>query len=129
MIRVAIFSCPKVTNKMGCSSSDCLDELRNRQGSYTTYDSSENLELIGMINCPGCPAEIDSQRIINQIQYLSKFKVNKIHFTNCMSLYCAFRYNYQVLIEGRFPNIEIVQGKYETVALSCSSKPLASGMM
>ncbi|EHQ91081.1 CGGC domain-containing protein [Desulfosporosinus youngiae] len=129
MTNIAIFSCPKVTNKLGCSGSDCLDELRNRLGPYEIYDSSESLEMIGVINCPGCPAEADSERIINQVQYLLKFKVEKIHFTNCLSFYCAFRYNYQVLIEGKFPNIEVVQGKYESAVLSCIPKSLNSVKM
>lgn len=124
MTNIAIFSCPKVTNKLGCSYSDCLGELKNRRGPYKIYNRSQNLELVGIINCPGCPAETNPERVINQIQYITKFEVEKIHFTNCMSFYCAFRYNYQILIEGRFPSIEVVQGKYETVALSCISKPL-----
>ncbi|WP_088227410.1 CGGC domain-containing protein [Desulfosporosinus sp. FKB] len=129
MTNIVIFSCPKVTKKLGCSCSDCLNELRNGKGPYKIYDSSRNLELVGIINCPGCPAEIDPERIIVQIQYLLKFNVNKIHFTNCLSFYCAFRYNYQVLIEGKFPDIEVVQGKYETVSLSCVPKPLISQTM
>ncbi|MDQ7093761.1 CGGC domain-containing protein [Desulfosporosinus sp. PR] len=129
MTNIVIFSCPKVTNKLGCSCSDCFNELKNRTGAYEIYNSFQKLELIGMINCPGCPAETAPERIVSQIRYLDKFNVDKIHFTNCMSLYCAFRYNYQVLIEGKFPRIEIVQGKYEAAALSCVSEPLVQQKM
>ncbi|MCR4435094.1 MAG: CGGC domain-containing protein [Clostridiales bacterium] len=113
MANIVIFCCPKVTNKLGCSCAECLKEMRSRKGSYERYKNSQCLDLVGIINCPGCPSQSGSERIIQVMEHLMGFDVDKIHFTNCMSFFCAFRYEYQLLLECRFPGIEVILGKYE----------------
>lgn len=110
MAKISIFSCPKVTRKLGCSNAQCLYDMRNRIGSFEQYAKNSEAELVGVASCPGCPTETVPERIINQMLNLTDFDVDAIHFANCLDTFCAFRYRYQTLIQRNFPNIKIVSG-------------------
>jgi predicted metal-binding protein len=108
--KISIFCCSKVTHKLGCSSTQCLYDMKNRTGLFERYSRDEGVELVGLVNCPGCPTQIAPDRIINQIVNLTEFDVEVIHFTNCMSTFCAYRHEYKSLIERNYPDIEVVLG-------------------
>lgn len=110
MVKISIFCCSKITHKLGCSCAQCLYDLSNRTGSFERYAKDEKVEVVGLVNCPGCPSEIEPMRMIYQIDNLAEFQVHAIHFTNCMNTYCTFRYEYQSLIQRNFPGIEVILG-------------------
>ena len=110
MKKICIFCCSKVTHKLGCSSAQCLYDLKNRTGEFERYIHDNEVELVGLVNCPGCPTQIAPDRIINQIDYLTEFQVEAIHFTNCINTYCAYRYEYKSLIEMHYPDVEVIMG-------------------
>ena len=108
MTKISIFCCSKVTHKLGCSSTQCLYDLKNRTGSFERYSGYKEVELVGLVNCPGCPAQIAPDRIINQIENLIEFHVEAIHFANCMNTFCAFRSEYKALIQRNYPEITVI---------------------
>ncbi len=109
-MKISMFCCSKVTQKLGCSSAQCLYDLKNRVGTFDRYTKDTEVELVGLINCPGCPSQIAPYRIIAQIENLTEFQVDAIHFTNCMSTFCAFREKYRSMIERNYPEIEVIFG-------------------
>lgn len=106
--KISIFCCSKVTHKLGCSCAQCLYDLKNRTGSFERYATDKQVELVGVVNCPGCPTQIAPDRIICQIENLTEFQVDAIHFSNCMSTFCTYRHNYQSLIQRNYPEIELI---------------------
>lgn len=110
MKKIGIFCCSKVTNKLGCSSAQCLYDLKNRTGSFERYAGGMEVELAGLVNCPGCPTQIAPERLINQMENLAEFQVDAIYFSNCMNTFCVSRYGYQSLIRRNYPEIEVVLG-------------------
>lgn len=54
-MRIGILTCSVATQDSGCSSVSCLHDLRKKKGAFGRYSSEENLDLIGIINCAGCP--------------------------------------------------------------------------
>ncbi|WP_353852999.1 CGGC domain-containing protein [Dehalobacter restrictus] len=110
MRRIGIFCCSKITQKLGCSCAQCLYDIKNRMGTFDRYTGDTEVELAGLVHCPGCPSEISPERLANQIKNLTEYQVDEIHFTNCMNTFCVFRYDYQALIERDYPEIEVILG-------------------
>ena len=55
MTRIGILTCSNCTQETNCASVVCLGDLRKRRGFFEQYPKDEPLDLIGIINCAGCP--------------------------------------------------------------------------
>jgi len=113
MARVGILTCSNATQDLGCSSPSCLSALRKRTGAFSVYSKDESLDLIGIINCPGCPTLTGPDKLMQRIKGLTEFKVDVIHFTYCIKALCPFKSKYKKAIEESFPNIKVVIGTHK----------------
>jgi len=113
MARIGILTCSNATQDLGCSSVSCLRDMRKRKGAFERYKDIEQLELIGIINCSGCPTLTGPEKLLGRIRALTEFRVDAIHFTYCMDALCPFKNKYKALLEKEFPDIEIVIGTHE----------------
>ena len=113
MARIGILTCSNATQDLGCSSSSCLADLRKRRGTFATYPAAEPLNLVGIINCPGCPTLTGPDKLLQRIKALTEFRAGSIHFANCVKSLCPFKEKYRSAIESSFPNITIVIGTHE----------------
>jgi len=113
MARIGILTCSNATQDLGCSSSSCLSAFRKRQGAFSSYQDDEDLDLIGIINCPGCPTLTGPEKLIQRIRGLTEFRVDVIHFTYCIKALCPFKSKYKKALEEAFPNIRIVLGTHQ----------------
>lgn len=113
MARIGILTCSNATQDLGCSSASCLADLRKRRGAFAAYPAAEPLDLIGIINCPGCPTVIGPEKLLQRIRALTEFRVDAIHFANCVKAFCPFKEKYKQALEGQFPKIKLVIGTHE----------------
>ena len=113
MARIGILTCSNATQDLGCSSSSCLSAFRKRQGAFSSYQDDEDLDLIGIINCPGCPTLTGPEKLIQRIRGLTEFRVDVIHFTYCIKALCPFKSKYKKALEEAFPNIRIFLGTHQ----------------
>ena len=112
MARIGILTCSNATQDLGCSSASCLADFRKRKGAFEAYTSDEPLDLVGMINCPGCPTVIGPEKLIQRIRALTDFRVDAIHFTYCVKTLCPFKEKYRKALQEAFPKIKIVIGTH-----------------
>lgn len=113
MARIGILTCSNATQDLGCSSASCLADLRKRRGTFADYPKDEPLDLVGIINCPGCPTLTGADKLLQRIRALTEFRVDAIHFTYCMKALCPFKEKYKTAFEKAFPNIKIVIGTHQ----------------
>lgn len=113
MAKIGILTCSNATQDLGCSSVSCLADFRKRKGAFADYPSEENLTLMGLINCPGCPTLTGPDKLLQRIRALTEFGVDTIHFTYCIKALCPFKEKYKVALEEAFPNVRIVIGTHE----------------
>ncbi len=113
MARIGILTCSNATQDMGCSSVSCLHDMRKRKGAFERYKKDENIDLVGIINCAGCPTLAGPEKLLSRIRSLTEFRIDAIHFTYCIDALCPFKGKYKSLLESEFPNIEIVLGTHE----------------
>ncbi len=113
MARIGILSCSNATQDMGCSSVSCLRDMRNRKGAFEKYKKDECLDLIGIINCSGCPTLAAPEKLLSRIRALTEFKIDAIHFTYCIEALCPFKNKYKAILEENFPSIKVVIGTHE----------------
>jgi predicted metal-binding protein len=113
MARIVILTCSNATQDLGCSSVSCLADLRKRRGTFADYPANESLDLVGIINCPGCPTLTGPDKLLTRIRALTGFKVDVIHFSYCVKALCPFRETYKQALEKEFPNIRIVIGTHQ----------------
>ena len=113
MARIGILTCSNATQDLGCSSASCLADFRKRKGSFERYPAEEPLNLVGIINCPGCPTLTGPDKLLMRIRGLTELKVDAIHFSYCVKTLCPFMQKYKNALEKAFPNIKIVIGTHE----------------
>ncbi len=113
MPRIGILTCSNATQDLGCSSASCLADLRKRKGAFAAYPAKEPLDLVGIINCPGCPTLTGPDKLLQRIRGLTEFRIEVIHFTYCMKALCPFRNNYELALKEAFPHITIVHGTHQ----------------
>lgn len=113
MPRIGILTCSNATQDLGCSSVSCLADFRKRRGTFADYPKDEPLDLVGIINCPGCPTLTGIDKLLQRIRALTEFRVDAIHFTYCIKALCPFKEKYKKALEEAFPNIKIVIGTHQ----------------
>jgi predicted metal-binding protein len=113
MPRIGILTCSNATQDLGCSSVSCLADLRKRRGAFAGHPAGEPLDLVGIINCPGCPTLAGPDKLLQRIRALTEFRVDVIHFSNCVKAFCPFREQYRSALEQRFPEIRVILGTHE----------------
>jgi predicted metal-binding protein len=113
MARIGILTCSNATQDLGCSSASCLADLRKRRGGFAMYPADEGLDLVGIINCPGCPTLTGADKLLERIRALTAFRLDAVHFTNCVKALCPFREKYRKALEEAFPDITIIIGTHE----------------
>ncbi len=112
MARIGILTCSNAQD-LGCSSASCLADFRKRRGAFADYPKNEPIDLVGIINCPGCPTLTGADKLLQRIKALTEFRVNAIHFTYCMKALCPFKEKYKAALEKEFQNIKIVIGTHQ----------------
>jgi predicted metal-binding protein len=113
MVRIGILTCSNATQDLGCSSVSCLADLRKRRGAFASYPADEPLDLVGIINCPGCPTLTGADKLMQRIRALTEFKIDAVHLSYCMKALCPFKEKYKSSLEEKFPNIKFVIGTHE----------------
>lgn len=112
MARIGIITCSNCTQDLDCASVVCLADLRKRQGFFKEYPTDEKLDLMGIINCAGCPTVNAPQKILRRVRSIAEFGVEAIHFSYCITALCPFKEKYAKVIQETFPDIKIVMGTH-----------------
>ncbi|MDD3579922.1 MAG: CGGC domain-containing protein [Desulfobacca sp.] len=115
MARIAILTCSNCTQETNCAAVVCLGDLRKRRGLFARYAKEEPLDLIGLINCAGCPTLAAPEKILRRVQAVAEFKLDALHFSYCMTALCPFIEKYQKFINESYPDLEIVFGTHKPI--------------
>lgn len=113
MARIGILTCSNATQELGCSSASCLVDLRKRKGTFADYPVDKPLDLVGIINCAGCPTLTGPDKLLQRVRGLTEFRVEAIHFSYCVKTLCPFKEQYEKALREAFPAIRIVIGTHE----------------
>ena len=113
MARIGILTSSNCTQDMNCASIVCLGDMRKRRGFFERYPINEPLDLIGIINCAGCPTIAAPEKILRRVSALADFRLDALHLSYCMVAVCPFVKKYQSVIEAQYPDLEIVLGTHK----------------
>ena len=113
MARIAILTCSNCTQDSNCASVVCLGDMRKRRGFFESYPQDEPLDLIGIINCAGCPTLAAPEKILKRVRAVAEFRLDALHLSFCMVTLCPFIKTYTALIKREFPGINIVMGTHQ----------------
>ncbi|MBN1248854.1 MAG: CGGC domain-containing protein [Anaerolineae bacterium] len=93
-----------------CAGGKCLRALKNREGAFSIYPATENLELVGYTTCDGCPG--------GNIEYAGDEMVRNgatvIHLaTGLVVGYppCPYIENFKSFLEARY-DVKVVIGTH-----------------
>jgi len=113
MARIGILTCSNSTQESHCGSVVCLGDMRKRRGFFSTYPKEEPIDLIGIINCAGCPTLAAPEKILKKVRALVSFRIDALHFSFCMTALCPFIKQYEKVILREYPDIRIVFGTHK----------------
>ncbi|HBV98457.1 MAG: hypothetical protein JL50_20475 [Peptococcaceae bacterium BICA1-7] len=113
MARIGIITCSNCTQDLDCASVVCLGDMRKRKGFFKDYPADEKLDLVGIINCSGCPTVGAPEKILRRVRSVADFRIDALHFSFCMTALCPFKKKYEEVIRAAYPEISIVMGTHE----------------
>jgi predicted metal-binding protein len=113
MARIGIITCSNCTQESNCASVVCLGDMRKRWGCFDRYPKDEPLDLVGIINCAGCPTLAALEKILKRVRAVAEFRIDALHLSFCMVTLCPFVNSYINLINREFPGIIIVKGTHQ----------------
>jgi predicted metal-binding protein len=112
MARIGIVTCSNCSQETNCAAVVCLADMRKRRGFFERYRPDEPLDLVGIINCAGCPTVAAPQKILKKVRAVAEFKLDALHFSYCMTALCPFTELYKKVIGEKYPGLEIVFGTH-----------------
>ncbi|MBW1650777.1 MAG: CGGC domain-containing protein [Deltaproteobacteria bacterium] len=112
--KIGIITCSCATQELNCCSIVCLRDFNKRLGKFKIYPETTTLQLVGIINCAGCPTIAYPEKILKKVDSLMYFGATSIHFTYCMTALCPFLKKYQRVIKKKYPDIQLIEGTHET---------------
>jgi len=86
--------------------------MRKRRGFFERYKNDEKLDLIGIINCSGCPTLAAPEKILKRVKALADYRLDAIHLSYCMTALCPFLKKYQAVITEAYPELIIILGTH-----------------
>jgi predicted metal-binding protein len=89
--------------------------MRKRRGLFERYPAEQPLDLVGIINCAGCPTVAAPKKILRKVRAVAEFKLDALHFSYCMTALCPFMAKYEKAIKEEYPNLEIVLGTHKPI--------------
>jgi len=54
--------------------------MRKRRGFFARYQEDESLDLIGIINCAGCPTLAAPEKILKRVRALAEYRLDALLF-------------------------------------------------
>ena len=114
MARIGILTCSNCTQDTNCAAVVCLGDMRKRRGFFERYKEEEKLDLIGIINCAGCPTLAAPEKIMKRVKALAEYRLDALHFSYSMTALCPFLKKYQAVITQTYPDLAIVLGTHIT---------------
>ena len=115
MARIGILTCSNCTQETDCASTVCLRDMRKRRGFFERYTIDESLDLIGIINCAGCPTVAAPGKILRKVRALAEYRLEALHLSYCMTALCPFIKSYQRVIKEHYPDLKIVLGTHKPI--------------
>ena len=112
MARIGILTCSNCTQETNCAAVVCLGDMRKRRGFFERYRDEEKLDLIGIINCAGCPTLAAPEKILKRVKALAEYRLDALHVSYCMTALCPFLKKYQAVIRENYPGLEIIPGTH-----------------
>lgn len=109
MKKLGFLTCSNSTQDLDCCSAGCLTSLHDRKGAFAMY-GDQDTQLVGVINCAGCPTSIAPKKILRRIGVLHEVGVDTIHLASCMTMLCPFVGKYKEAIAEAYPGIELIEG-------------------
>jgi predicted metal-binding protein len=86
--------------------------MRKRRGLFERYSDENQLDLIGIINCSGCPTLAAPEKILKRVKALAGYRLDALHFSYCMTVLCPFIKKYDKIIRENFSELEIIHGTH-----------------
>jgi predicted metal-binding protein len=113
MARIGILNCSNASQELGCAMSACLADWRKKKGGFSKYEDGERIDLIGVINCPGCPTLTGTDKLMQRIQGLTAFRLDALHLSNCIVALCPFKMKYIDAIKQSYPELTVIEGTHQ----------------
>lgn len=112
MARIGILTCSNCTQDTNCASAPCLGDMRKRRALFERYKDEKTLDLIGIINCSGCPTLAAPEKILKKVNSLASYRLDALHFSYCMTALCPFLKKYEKIIQKHYPELTIIHGTH-----------------
>ncbi len=111
MEKILIIGCKNLMNDVCIACSRCLVGFNRREGFFKDYD--KDAQVIGLLNCGGCPGSGIVTRLAQVNLWNSKLeeKPTKIHVGPCILSGCPYKDDIITKIKEK-SGIEVIEGTH-----------------
>jgi predicted metal-binding protein len=81
---------------------------------FKSYPKDQEMELISIATCPGCPTDVAPGSLLKEVRALAK-TAQIIHFSSCIVALCPFKEKLMEPLKNKFPAITFVAGTHGTM--------------
>ncbi len=114
MPRIGIINCSTM-KELGCPVNECFKAIRNRTGEFeNNEDQNEDIELVGVVSCSGCPTISAYERISINVRSLVEAGAEVVHLSTCIKTLCPFKNKYKTILEERYPDTIFKMGTHSS---------------
>jgi predicted metal-binding protein len=112
MDKILIVGCKLAMNDACIGCSRCLVGFNRKEGEFARYKDTES-EVIGLLNCGGCPGAIMVTRLAQFALWNSKMseKPTKIHIGPCIIDHCPYKDTILSKIKAK-SGVEVIEGAH-----------------
>jgi len=112
MEKVLIIGCDIGMDDICIACSRCLVGFNRREGEFKRYNDKET-EIIGLLNCGGCPGSMIVTRMAQFGLWNCKLgeKPTKVHIANCIVEHCPYKDVIIQKIKAK-AGVEVIEGSH-----------------
>jgi predicted metal-binding protein len=110
--RIGILLCSNTARVLDCPAGACLRDMYDRKGAFARY-KDQDVELVGIISCNGCPTLKGEDVILPRIEALLHYGAVRIHLAYCLMILCPFVKKYVKVIKANYPSVDLIEGTHE----------------
>ena len=70
-----------------------LQGVNENSGEFARYNDQGGTQLMGIINCAGCPTAVAPEKLLRRVRSLSFLQLDAIHLSSCMLALCPLKKN------------------------------------
>ena len=118
-MNIAVMGCEKIKDETCIGCQRCLPAFDRREGEFELYKDRDDVKLIALFHCGGCPATSPVLRMVQLRDWMAPMgeKIDVLHLGTCVKNHCAYKDRLLEAVNNK-AGIPVVEGTHPYVPMN-----------